>query len=989
MSSALTARRVEHVPVSPLPHQVVALTDLARAHAVHDRTQLISACGTGKTLTARWHAQAAGARTVAFFAPSLALVAQSLGEWRRAHDLAWQFEAVVICSDPSTAAGALERAGEPDVDRLFWARAAASVTTSPVMAAAALRRALSHGRAVVVFSTYHSARVTAQAARTNEVTFDLLVCDEAHHLAGQPRDAFRAVLDDTRLAARKRLFMTATPTIVDGDVSLSMDDEALFGPVAHDVTFASAIDAGLLADYQVLVIAERAKHHQAVTVPAALIDAASRHHLRSVLSFHNFNAQAAEFAKAVDQVRLSNGRRLLARPVTGRHNARHRADALAWLAQPTHGSELRLVASARCLTEGVDVPAVDGIVFADPRRSVVSIIQAVGRALRPAPGKRKATIIVPVTIPDGADDDSELTVSKFAHVWAVLRALRAHDERLAAELDAAARAYYKSNGKTRTRLDRVRFLLPADFDDLPVQVRLVEMTASTWERSYGLLCAWAAENGGKFMPWGTQVGGVRVGAWAEKQRQVHRTGLMPEARVRALEQVPGWAWDRESGYWAENLRVLALLGDLTQRPDGPSVYAGTMDAWNHPIGHWAAVQRQLHRDGLLDPGRAAQLEAHPGWDWSGYLPDEDVAMVQALRVFCEFTKSADVPEAHKENGLDLGRWVWAVRRRSLTGRLHPALAEEIEAATPRGPKGEPTFQWEVLETRWRLGYSALRAFAGREGHAVIPVKHDEVFPDTTVSLYQWCSLQRFRYRRGTLDGKYAAWLEAVPGWAWEAPGRGGGAFAEPLVFDDQTLHGRPGGWARGCRCEDCTLDHRATTDRHQVAQRRARIEPPGGVSAAAATAHMAVLEAAGCKRGLICEVTSVPLGVIRLVAKGELVTIDPKYAAALLAATPAEINAAATRVGSRGRMTSRGGERIDATRTRALVADLAKRGLGPTWVARELGYAKGNFELTGKRVTRRVAELVEDLYDRAAGLSYYGGYNTTPPTLDQLREASG
>src|SRR5262245_38334611 len=109
--------------LQPRPHQVTALAAVTRALAARPRTQLISPTGTGKGLTARWYAQAADARVIAVFAPSLALVAQTLGEWRRAADSHWPYEALVVCSDPTTAAGAAERAADQggDVDRRFWA----------------------------------------------------------------------------------------------------------------------------------------------------------------------------------------------------------------------------------------------------------------------------------------------------------------------------------------------------------------------------------------------------------------------------------------------------------------------------------------------------------------------------------------------------------------------------------------------------------------------------------------------------------------------------------------------------------------------------------------------------------------------------------------------------------------------------------------------------------------------------------------------------
>ena len=772
--------------LQPRAHQVDQLGALTTTFAVHDRAQLISACGSGKTITSRWFAQAHGARLVIFFVPSLALAAQALAEWRRVGDRAWPFSAQVICSDPGTAEGAAERAEElgGDVPPQFWRDVSASITTRPDRAAAILAAARP-GRPHVVFCTYHSAAVAAAACAITGTVFDLLVADEAHHLAGRPRETFRLVLDRRAIPARKRLFMTATPAIITGngaaEDTLSMDDRRLFGPVAHRFSFGAAIKAGRLVDYQVVVIARRpdevpADWRDAGTVPYTVLGAAADHQLRSVLTFHSFNVDAAQFARTMDLARLRDGRLVRARAVSGKQASRtaaaERARNLAWLGGGD-GSDCRIISSARCLSEGIDVPAVDGIVFADPRSSVTSIIQAVGRALRPSEGKTKATIIVPVTLPADGDDDSELLASEFKFVWAVLRALRAHDERLAGEIDAEIRSRAGKAGsgfpagRRRPGIgDRVRFDLPPGLDDSWIQTRLVEETASGWERFYGTLVEYAEIHGGAPVNWRVVHNGRDLGFWCQKQRQAHRDGLLSGWKAERLEQVPGWAWDREDAVFRQDYeRVRALAGSLPaglyQDPAQPSIYgpagrggsAGLKDRLGRPLGFWVALQRQRFRDGMLPEGYAALLEALPGWDWSAGLPAGDVAMIQALRVYAEFEKHADVPERHVEEGLPLGQWLWAVRRRKLTGRLHPALFEEIAAAVPRNRRGGGiAFAWEHAETQWRLAYSALRAYVARAGTAEkIPHDHVEQLPDARIEVGQWVGLQRFKHRNGTLD----------------------------------------------------------------------------------------------------------------------------------------------------------------------------------------------------------------------------------------------
>jgi predicted helicase len=335
--------------LQPRTHQVAGLADLTRALAVHDRTQLVMACGTGKTLVGRWYAQSSEAAQVLVLVPSLGLVAQTVREWRRANrGSAWRFKALVVCSDPTTAEGAAERAGGAEgdaipVDRGTWGQVDAQVTTQVSRAASWLSgRGSGSGEVRVVFSTYHSSPVVAAAQRqVREFVFDLVVCDEAHRLAGRPSEAFATVLDSRRIVGRKRVFMTATPRVFAGADGASMDDVRLFGPVAHTVTFGEAIAAGLLSDYQVVVVgsqrADSGRCGPLDLVAAATLRAVQEHRLRRLLTFHGGVAKAAAFAAGLDGRTTPSGVRVAARHVSGTMSTAERAAALSWLADQECG----------------------------------------------------------------------------------------------------------------------------------------------------------------------------------------------------------------------------------------------------------------------------------------------------------------------------------------------------------------------------------------------------------------------------------------------------------------------------------------------------------------------------------------------------------------------------------------------------------------------------------------------------------------------------
>jgi hypothetical protein len=384
---------------------------------------------------------------------------------------------------------------------------------------------------------------------------------------------------------------------------------------------------------------------------------------------------------------------------------------------------------------------------------------------------------------------------------------------------------------------------------------------------------------------------------------------------------------------------------------------------------------------MLAADRATLLQRLPGWAWDGGLAAEHVAMVQALVLFAEFEKHADVPEDHLEEGLPLGRWCWAVRRARLLGQLPPALADEISAATPRGPKGAETFTWQTNETQWRLAYSALRQYATREGHACPPTSHTETIAATRIGLGQWASLQRFKHRRGELDERHVRWLQALPGWRWqvELTTRG---YGEPIDLDGHR-HGTAKGIAAGCPCREC-LDERRARDRMYLARKRQLRDP---VRAGYAAHHITVLETAGAKRTAIVAASGVPLGVIRKVMAGETTDMERDHEQAIRALTLTACQAVDNRVGSRGRPVTAANERIPAGPTWHILADLDRRGFGTTWVARELGYANG-MQIGRTVVSRRIADQVAALANRVGDITYPRvGNRRVPPLADLLRDS--
>jgi superfamily II DNA or RNA helicase len=936
------------------PHQARALAALAEAYQYTDRAQLHWACGTGKTFVGRWLAEDLDADTTVVFVPSLALIAQALAEWQTASD--WPFDAIVVCSD-STAADTWR------IDPGWWTDHGVTVTTdsAPVTAFLTGRR----NRPRVVFSTYHSAPVVSRACRRARARFDLVVCDEAHRLAGRPDDRFRLVLDDRDIRARRRLFATATPVTAErgGDL-LSMTDTAVFGPVADRLDFAQAIAAGLLADYQILVLdaAGDARDLDAATAVPAALAAAAREGLTRVISFHSRVAAARQFATSIDGLSLPDGRTARAHAVAGTDPSAQRQQVLAQLEAGAENT-VTVVSNARCLTEGVNVPSVDGVIFADPKTSDTDIVQAIGRALRPAPGKTRGLIILPVVVPDGAEEEA-LTGGAFAAVWGVLRAMRSLDPRMAAALERPAGWTTPGRARTGGAPAVLRFELGGvDLDR--IVARLVEPSDGdeAWRDSYDQLGKWVAEHGHAAVPWAASRGGQPVGRWVVAQRRAYMLGALAPSRVGQLNAVPGWGWTADMAWWnADHAAVLAAAGRRLDLED-PDV-GGRRMPHRHgkvaavTVGRWCAKQRIALRDGDLDEHLAARCEDIPGWSWTGGIAPREQRLVDALAEWVEGNGDANVPHQATWGAQPLGAFITAVRRKAVTGRLPLPLADEIAVVTP--PKAAPgALDWRADDTRWELHLIALRQFAERTGGCNIPEHGTERLGGYDFRIYQWASRQRHWRRHGHLDDARARLLDQVPGWAWERT-----PAARVVVGIGARQHGTRAGYAAGCRCEACTAANSAyEVDRDR--RRAAGAATTDLVDAAGVRGHLRTLEARVGRRArpAMRDVTGFNKKTIDEVINGGRARVRPEVDEALRALTVEDLLAHIEADPSPR-------DDIPAGPTLALIDELLAAGWTKAWISREIG-GDGRALQVGRTasgvVRRETAEAVAGLHARVGG----------------------
>jgi superfamily II DNA or RNA helicase len=768
-------------PAKPRDYQRDAIKAVIKGFDTADRGQLIMACGTGKTLTSLFIKEKLGAERALVLLPSLSLLKQTMSEWRA--NTAAPFRALAVCSDETVKQSEDEpvthtsELGIPDV------------TTDPAEVAAFLRK---RGPAVV-FATYHSSPQIADAFALGRVPqFDTVFADEAHRVAGDESSYFATILNADTIKARRRLFMTATPRYFTGRVIkkakeaemvvASMDDHTKFGEVFHKLSFGEAIRRGLLTDYQVAVIgvdshdttyrewAEKgtlvkrdgkATDGRILASQIGLAKAIQKYDMRRIISFHRTVARARQFKDEMPEVIAWMPKRqrptgdLWTGVATGEMTAGERHIRLQRLRQLDDG-ERGLLTNARCLSEGVDVPTLDGVAFIDPKGSEVDIIQAVGRAIRLSSDKTVGTIVIPVFVEADQDPAEALNDSTFKAVWRVVTALRAHDEELAEQIDSFRREL-GSGGKPRIP-DKIHIDVTREVDKAfsdAFDVRLVEQTSARWEWWYGLLERYVAEKGTSRVPRDLRVDDIGLGGWVVNQRSLRVKGKLSDERARRLEALPEWTWNQLEAAWEEGFEN--LLAYIEAEGDSLVPFASEYQTSSgHQLGAWVTKQRVDFGRGTLREDRRQRLEPLPGWTWhvKRELWEDGIAH---LLEYIEQNGHSLVPVRYRSgDGYSLGVWVASQRRMYAQGIVAAERCERLEAI--------PEWVWAANDARWEDLFRRLQLYVEATGSAVVTGAYPD--PKDGYTLSRWVNKQRQKFSRGDLSAEQVSRLEALPGWSW-------------------------------------------------------------------------------------------------------------------------------------------------------------------------------------------------------------------------------
>lgn len=473
---------------TPRSHQIPAIESVVEGFKTADRGKLIMAPGTGKTYTSMAIAEKMAAEKketfrVLYLVPSIQLLSQTLRGWNG--DTNFNMNSIAVCSDRKVT----KEKGNTELEDIAAADLGYPATTDYTKLLEYQRQIDnddSPGDFLTVFSTYQSIDVIIEAQKNGFYDFDLVICDEAHRTtgateSGKEATAFTKVHSDNNIKATKRLYQTATPRVYGEDAKkkaeemsvliADMSDSEIYGEEFYRIGFGDAIRKDILTDYKVMVLAVDeeviARRFQQMLARESELefddvtkiigcwnglvkrkgysDETLGEPMKRAIAFTGTIKDSKlitdMFSQVVDEYinEINEQDDMFSIEIDhadGSMNALQKNQKISWLKNDVPDHTCRILSNARFLTEGVDVPDLDAVMFLKPRKSKIDIAQAVGRVMRKAPGKDYGYVILPIGIPAGVDPNTVLDNNeKYRVVWEVLNALRSLDERFDATIN--------------------------------------------------------------------------------------------------------------------------------------------------------------------------------------------------------------------------------------------------------------------------------------------------------------------------------------------------------------------------------------------------------------------------------------------------------------------------------------------------------------------------------------------------------------------------
>lgn len=756
----------------PRKYQSEMIRDSIMHFCDHDRGLIESACGTGKTLTTYWINKNLFYNLTIVAVPSLFLLSQFYKDWVKQMILEKiKADFILVGSDA-------------DCDNVKFENNGLIITTNTREIVNTIKNVIcdkgGNGhqyRKLIIITTYQSSDKLIDALKICKVEPDLCIFDEAHKTVGQTNTQFSLLLNDKNIKIKKRLFVTATPKIFNGNIEdeniLSMDDENWYGKKIYTYNTSDAIKDGYLTDYQIVTmytdndyIQNMITQNKYVWYDKTLIDSQymataimllnefKKKDCTHLVTYHNSVAGSKKFKELLEKLVENGDLKITILAVDGNHSMKIRTRIF----KEFTNNNLAILVSARVLNEGVNLPIIDSVCFVDPRTSIIDVIQSLGRSLRLYNGKLFAKIYVPIVVEDIMDmNENKL----FGNLIRMLKCLSETDNNIKDYFDAI------KNGKICDRklirhdnclsVEKIGENINVDEWMNGIDVNIWKKVDS-WEYNYNELKQWVVVN--KRIPEQKSKDKTekRLGIFCNHQRQYKKNGILDNDKIQKLENISEWYWNLEDSFNETYSKLKQWIENNKKLPSH-----GSKGEIEKKLGQFCHNQRTNKKNNNLDNNRIQKLNEISLWYWGN----------DKIKIIKTFDESYDelkhwvainkkIPSRTSKNEIEkkLGEFCSSQRKNKKFGKLNNDRIyklneislwywgnDEIKIIKTFDDTYDELKQWVVINKK-------------------MPNQHSK--NEIEKKLGHFCCNQRQNKKNGNLNNDRIKKLEELNGWYWTA-----------------------------------------------------------------------------------------------------------------------------------------------------------------------------------------------------------------------------
>lgn len=755
-SKLIPTIKFKPIPLVPRDYQKEMIHETMKYFTEYDRGIIESACGTGKTLTTYWIHKKLMSNLTIVAVPSLFLLSQFYKDWTKQMSLeGTRSNYILVGSQADSGDTAYENNG-------------LLITTDPDELTGRIHSVIKGG--LIIITTYQSSDKLILALTRLNIEPNLCIFDEAHKTVGQTNAQFSLLLDDDNIKIRKRLFVTATPKIYNGNVDddnmLSMDNETWYGKTIYTYNTSNAIKDGFLSDYQLVTmytddvyIQDMIKQNNYLWYDVKLIDSQymasaimimnqfKKNDCTHMVTYHNSVLGAKRFQQILEKLNEDYKLELSILDVNGTHSVKLRTKIFKEFTD----NKLSILVSARVLNEGINIPIIDSVCFVDPRVSTIDIIQCAGRALRLYDGKIMAKIYVPIILSDieNIEDDKV-----FGNLIRLLKCLSETDDGVKAYFSASANGVICDRKLIRhdtwLSADKMGKIVNIEEWINSIDVK-VWNKVDHWQYIYNQLLQWVHIN--KKIPRDhvTEKIESNLNSFCNNQRQNKKNNSLSIQRTEKLEKIVGWFWSMDETFdktYDELVDWIAINNCIPSQK--------SKDKSERSLGTFCCHHRQNKKNNIMSNERIRKFENINGWYWGL----DDIFDNTYDELVSWISKNSKLPSTTSKdpNERKLATFCGNIKKRKHQNKLSDDRIKKLELIN--------IWRWSSDEVRthktFEENYSELTKWISQNGY--LP-KRDSL-NETEKRLNVWCVRMRGKKRLGKLSENEINRLELINGWFW-------------------------------------------------------------------------------------------------------------------------------------------------------------------------------------------------------------------------------